>query len=523
MLNIISSPLLITFAGNQLPLVVEAGAAWSGHSTGSPWGYEINFGVDEVPAATNITITMYGVPHIIQVMPTGTTLSDSGLEVEENPTGGALIAAWIMTNLLPIIAANYHLAQCTFTQAGNILLINAPYESFLTVTTDIPSAVATAVGTGTPETFPENYNILAEVYITHPLGTTERKAASLKAVPEKDSPYYAKFDLAPVVKSYLRRTLPSYNQTAISIAQQGIGRVRLVVTEGYGNPLQYKKTDEPAQFLAVYGSVPFQHFPTVGNLYIGTAAAYPLSWKPQKTIASKSQQEYMLFLPIYASVASTITCDIKGTIKYTDGTSSNVYYITGYVFSKLTQYLIPCGYTQLNVGNFNTAKTVLSWTVEVVDGSNTFPNIKREYTLEPKCNESRSKYFLFGNSLGGFDTLRTTTNYTVGIKVEKEIFQSLLGLDYTSKAGEFSTYNINASKRIQTNTGWLTLEEIKWLHDFIVSDEVYEMIEGKFLPINPLLQSVQLYTNEERLYSLSFEYEYRFNANSFAQENLIHL
>jgi len=278
------------------------------------------------------------------------------------------------------------------------------------------------------------------VYITVPLGTTERKVAALKGIPDKDSPYYAKFDLAPVVKSFLRRTLPSYNQTAISPATQGMAQVRLKITEGYGNPLEYKKIDEPALFLAVYGGVPFQHFPSVGNLYVGTAAQYPLSWKPKKTTASKLQQEYILFLPIYASLSPTILCDIKGRVDFTDGTYSNVYYFSSVSFDKLKEYIIPCGYTQLDLGNINPAKTVKAWTIEIEDPGNTFPNIKREYTLDSRCNESRSKYFLFGNSLGGFDTIRTTTNATFGLKVEKETFQALLGIGYSAINGEFSTY-----------------------------------------------------------------------------------
>lgn len=531
-LTILTQPFILVHSDNPIPFEVKGGASWLGYSPTSSWGYWIQFTASSVAAGDHIVFKLYGQEIVVTILPTGATIPDSGLFVEEN--GSMLLDTWINTVLIPTIAQNYHINKCAFSSTPGYLFINADYESFLEVSTDIAGATATLIGVGTPDVFPENYNIICDIFVTLS-GESEKKAATLAAVPSKKSPYKAVFELENVLSSFVRAQLPTFHQTTISECTSPMCMARLEFSEGYGRIALYQNVDYYTKFLVLKGGIPYQEYPSVNYTYPLFASDFWRTWQPKEKKVSQIQPEYLYFYPIYSVfyAPATITAELKGRIIYTDGTFLNVVYAT-HTFNRYYEYIIPTGYNQLNVGGFDPSKVVDTWAVFLYSttmfSSPVVISPVQTYKLSSNCAKDREMFFIFENSLGCFDTLRTTTNPEVGIRINVEEFSKENTWRYKTEEGERKVNNISAAKRIKVGTGWVSIEYIKYLQEFLISPQIYHCEydntgsepNGKYLPIVINSQNFALYKNDAQLYALEFEFEYQFNVDKFANKKLTH-
>lgn len=529
MLNLITSPFLATFSDNPIPIEIEAGDAWQNPITGTTWGYWIIFANNAVPAGSVITFNIYGLELTVTVLPTGAVIPDSGLFVVENVS--TAINTWITATLLPTINQNYHInTEISFVVTGNTLFINAAYETQLSVTCNIPGTTTSLIGVGTPEIYPANYNIVLDVYVTE-TGAIEKKVAQLKAVPQKEEPYLATFNLSGILQSFVKHQRPEYLQTDISVAFNSRAYVRFEFSEGYGTPMTYQKInkdDFDMQFILYKGGVPFQDFPKAGTSYPLIASNHWLTWKPTTLTVSKKQHEYLYWLPIYSILypGATITAQLQGQVYFSDGTFQDVIYSTG-TFYRYQVYIIPVGYEQLSIGDVNPSKTVTSWTVYLY--APTLPPLSGGYIVSPtqtyqlpnRCAREET-FFLFSNSLCGFDTLRCTTYLSGGMKVTREEFQPVTGWDYSPSQGESIISKVIGEKRGKLSTGFVSLDYIKYLQEFFISPEIYIIEDENYIPVSIVPTSIELYDSGSNLYALAFEFQYMSTHSKYANPLLLH-
>lgn len=507
-LNILNMPVLMCHSDNYIPVEIEAGIDWQNPTPAQDWGYWILFSVDTVTAGESISITIAGVVYEIVMLATGATIPDTGLGVEENAAPLA-IETWLNTIFIPTVNQNYAIANnITFTAAPGILFINAPYESFMAVSTTIVGATCALTANGVAEIYPPNYHILLDLYID------AAKKATLKAIPEKASPYAAKFDLHEIVKTYVSSEQPPFGLTTLHQCTKTMCVIDFKFTEGWGNPVQYKGvSDNSTPLFALKGGVPFEDFKTLGitaPLYLNARR----SSSPTTKIVSKNQAEYIYFFALFSLFDPTTSVEIYGGISYTDGTSTSVTWHTGVTLNNFTEYILPVGYAALNVGAYNPTKQVESWNVKIGGLEYGLMVDTQTYKL-PLRDAPNELFFLFENSLNGFDTLRTTTNPSVAYQVSKEEFAKAINWTYNVEDGEKSNYNLRATKRIKASTGWVSLECIKYLQEFITSARIYEIGATYYRPVQLIGNSFQLYKAEEMLYSLEFEFEYMFEVNKY--------
>lgn len=509
-LNILTMPVIMCHSDNFIPIEIEAGIDWQNPTPAQSWGWWILFSTDAVAAGETITLNISGVEYQIVALSTGSPIPDTGLGVEENATPVA-IETWLNSTFIPAVNQNYTIvSNITFIAAPGVLFINAPYDTFLTVATDIAGATAALIGNGTPAIFPENYHILLDLYVT--MATTE-KAATLKAIPEKASPFAAKFDFSEILKSYVSSELPPFSLSTLHKCSQTIALIDFKFTEGWGSPVQYKGlNDNGTPLLCLKGGVPFEDFPTLGitaPLLMGARR----SSSPATKIVSKAQAEYLYFMTIFSLFDPTTPLSIEGKISYTNGTSATVMWATG-TADNFSEYIFPCGYAALNVGSYNPSLEVAHWTVKVISSEYGILVGTQTYQL-PARAAYNELFFLFENSLNGFDSLRTTTNPTIGFQVSKEEFTRSLEWPYEVQAGETTLHNLHARKRVKASTGWVSLEYIKYLQEFITSARIYQISATDYLPVQLVGNSFQLYKQDEQLYALEFEFEYLFETNKY--------
>lgn len=533
MLNIQYSPFLVAYSDNPIPFQIEAGNEWRNPIMGASWGYWIDFTTNAVPAGTKIVITIYGIQLVVTMLPTGANISDNGLFVFENPSTTP-INTWLTSVFLPTTAQNYHIKNTLSLQVvGNFLFINSPYDSFLSVSTDIPGATPALIGIGTPSMYPTNYNIKLDIFVTTNDGQPEKKVASLEGVPQKDEPWTAEFDLSGILSSFVDYELPSYNQTSITKTSKTCALVRVEFAEGYGSPVIYQHLNTGAwdmSFLVYKGGVPFHEFPHWRVEYPIEASNHWLTWKPMTLLASKKQQEYLYWLPIYSVLFPnpTIKAQLKGRVVYTDGTYVEPTFSPLITYDRYGVYIIPVGYQQLGIGSLDPSKEVERWSVWLfapsmapLSGSYVVSAIQ-EYILDKRCIRQET-YFIFGNSLGGFDTLRCTTGLVSGIKISKDEYEPLTGWRYDFEQGQIIASS-EVEENIKVNTGWVSLEYIKTLKDFLVSPSIYLIEDGRYLPVILLMGTVNLYSEGSGLYALEVSYKIsNTSTDKFSMSNLQHV
>jgi hypothetical protein len=512
-LTVLVSPILC-YSGNPVPIHVEAGTQWIAGSGGDKWDWYINFSSDTVTAGEKIIITLFGVDITIEVISGTTSPTDDEIHVQSNP-GSTPIDTWILGELRPQMRGNYSFGKyitLTIVSTG-LLSIQADYETFLKVSTDIAGTTVTLNQAGTPSEKPDSYHVLCEVRTQKLNEGSYTSRAILKAIPEYETPYAAKFDLSEIIDSIVSRTLPSFAQNTISIAYDNFCYVKSKIVEGYGNPVIYQSVNEHPT-LCLKGAISLEYFPVyASNLPIFLSDKWQ-TWQPSSVPTGFETHQYLLFFPIINFVSPPPNVGVILMVhQYNiDGTDNEVP-VLSYTLDTYKPYIIPAGIPQLGLSTSNIAY----YEVYLVDDTTGLPiTPKQTYKVDRKDYNGRDKSFLFGNSLGGFDTLRCTTNAIVGFEISHEEYKQHLEYDFEQYQGQTRTSNVAAKEKNKVNTGWVSLEYIKYLHDFLISDEIYEVKKEHYCPINLAVSNVTLYKNNDHLYALEFEYYNSYNADHFS-------
>lgn len=506
MLNILTQPTLVVHTDNPVPIEIEAGNDWQYPTPPVNSGYMIEFASTSIVDGDTITFTIKGVKYVVHIMAMGTSISDSGLEAEENYTPYT-VEDYLNNVLIPTMKHNYTLSNyLTFSAAPDILFIEGLFEAELSVTTSIAGATVTFGGAGNDAIYPPNYHVILDVLID------SAKIATLKAIPEKASPFAAKFDISDIAKSYVSSELPTFAQTNVTQVTKSSAPCSFVFAEGYGNPVVYQaKNVNLTPFMLLKGGLPFEMFQTYG-LTAPIQISRKRSASPHSKIVTTSQQEYIYLFSYFSIFDTTTPVVVNANIYYTDGTNTTITCFEE-IFENYKEYIIPAGHDALNLASVNPSKNITKWEIEVISSEYGAMIPTQTYTLPIRCSYNEL-YFLFENSLNGFDTLRTTTNPVVGFQVSKEEFQKTIAYDYAAANGERTIHNLHATKRVKLSTGWVDFKFIKYLQEFLTSERIYQ-IDGQFLPVQLIGNSFQLYKNDEQLFALEFEYEYLFESTKY--------
>ncbi|MDR1348100.1 MAG: hypothetical protein LBJ63_06715 [Prevotellaceae bacterium] len=142
------------------------------------------------------------------------------------------------------------------------------------------------------------------------------------------------------------------------------------------------------------------------------------------------------------------------------------------------------------------SKTLVA--VEAVVYATGFPSNKiskyQYYTIAEELPDDR--YFLFENSLGGFDTVRCTGE----IKSEPEFTREAALMGDTEQ-----TFFAEKSDIKTQATGWLTRYDAAWLHDFFMSKKIY-LLEDDKLKSTVIDEITAETSSKEDLRSFEFTY-----------------
>ncbi|MCC2546433.1 hypothetical protein LJY25_08250 [Hymenobacter sp. BT175] len=137
-----------------------------------------------------------------------------------------------------------------------------------------------------------------------------------------------------------------------------------------------------------------------------------------------------------------------------------------------------------------------------------------DYVVVPATE--RTRYFLFTNSLGGTDTLRTEGRREGALDTREELAERIVTPDRPAVLGSTYVLSQEATRKIKQPTGWLTTEQLDWLQELVLARERWEVAAGRLLPVLLTKKTLTYAQDDSALRGYTFEFEYAFEPTAYA-------
>lgn len=283
----------------------------------------------------------------------------------------------------------------------------------------------------------------------------------------------------------------------------------------------YQALTQSSDFYALLGGLSFMQqakYNTEATSYWAKLVynTWFLTWQPVIKHISAKQSEKIYYLN--HSAASTLKLKVK-------------YYIAG---SPTTIEPGTIASTQYNVYEFVlspeklaipglSAQTLEKYEVWIENQSNTRVSEIRTFILDYRT-EMFDRYFLFRNSIGGWDSIRTIGKLTGSDEYERISDSHILDFDFTSKDREDLSLKNEERQTFEANTGWLNRfsddanQYRNYLRDFLLSKEVFQIINNTLIPVNIIDKNVFRDKDNEQMYNLKFRYVRAFTDEYYTKE-----
>lgn len=283
-------------------------------------------------------------------------------------------------------------------------------------------------------------------------------------------------------------------------------KYRLRLGERQGAPPQVQALNIIDQeFFAIYGGRPTRESYQKWWQFFGKGKQF-LTLQPLQKETTMEQPEWLYWI---GRADHTLLLRVETTAY--DGTETTYTLSDGYDFELGVVAYIKTGFTQLGL-TYDPANPIIAYTVYLVDGADFIWSEKREYILDADCVKWE-RYFLFGNSLGGCDTLRATGKSEATINYEAQQAERILSQEVIENGrGQYFQYNRSQRVSFEARVGYISKEQLLYLHELLLSEEAWmiDVDTEEFIPIVISPGSVDFFKDGQDLYTLTFNYEYAF-------------
>ncbi len=211
--------------------------------------------------------------------------------------------------------------------------------------------------------------------------------------------------------------------------------------------------------------------------------------------------------------------DIWVELQYKDNSVSSYIAYANFDSAKKT-IIIPTGYKELQIdANRDITKPLYGWRVWVTkhNNSNLRASEPLNYVLDEQSTLEKRK-FLFGNSLGGYETFFCKANLQDMISSKKTINKRLYGQDYRLRDGENFVGNQDGKRSFTVATGWLSTAFADALQDAAIAKEVWEITPKGFIPI--IVESITAiyYEKNNELIGYVFQASYAYDVDLYTKD-----
>jgi hypothetical protein len=425
-------------------------------------------------------------------------------EANTFPSKGNLsLQEWINPYLRNALASNYFfLKHFKLLASGDgILRIKCVDDTTnFTVITDITGATVSVLTQGILPSKPENYEVLCDLVSSALDGSvTDTIIASLSLKPSPIAPYHIQMYLEEFVDSPLYLSPLSIEEPQKLYTNHRFYYAQF--TEKYGSPAQEKMTYVSSPFIGLKGSSDWIFMQQVNNYTLGDYLNSFLTNQPSPKKTNGSNPEFLYFF----------NKDYQDTLKvyvkvYWIGGSATTHTVWDVPAAPNQQWVIPCAWKDLKIVHPNFPKKV-PYRYEVSLASWGFFGFNAHYTNIQvfDIDFCDKKALLFENSKGGIDTLQILDRPQLNIKSDKELLKRVWRKEPKAST---AVYRKSSSKIFKAQTGMVDRSHMLWLEDLATAQNVWEYINGIYIPVIINTDSIQMSELQQDLYNISFDYQY---------------
>jgi hypothetical protein len=485
MLSIVTDVPEIGLAKNPIAIKLETDNYIT--TPGGKFSIQLNFTGN--PAIGNTIQFQWGdYDYTFTVVATATPRANAGLQIYENGFGDPMdvFIQYVLADLRSLyqLDADYDI-QVTYADATDATILitaretGAAYD--LTVTNGLANVATAAQVLGVNEVVRDNFKANVLIY-TENIFNSGLFTKLNEQLGHVDDSNQCTFEVNEELLSILEADVPAFNQAIITQCEKMYKRYYLAYAESYGIPsvMQYVANQAPTPKAVIFAGLSWEAFP--GNTFIvdytSAAARKFLTTQPRAKTITTTQQE---FLYLYNKQTGG-TLNLVAKVYYTDGSNT-----TNTILSKTPLvkqvYIFPAGYTQLGIAALDATKTVKKYEIYVSHSVQGTQSETFTYTVEHNAYRDNF-YFLFQNSLGGFDTVWCNGVIAQKTAFTKEVFQNIAVADYENTGFEVAEYNQLFQQKYIVSTGHISKEYAEYLQDFYNSEHVYIVSATHFLRVN---------------------------------------
>mgnify|MGYP006879606603 FL=1 len=170
---------------------------------------------------------------------------------------------------------------------------------------------------------------------------------------------------------------------------------------------------------------------------------------------------------------------------------------------------IPLGFQQLSL-----ASNIIKWEVEIRQAGQSSPISEvMRYELSCACTPL-DRYFILENTLGGWDTLRTTGRHSTNLSIQSNEAYVAEDPVYGSGKHVLIDTDIMAQMEGSVNTGPLSKDEARWVGDLLMSKQAYRIggvnpnltADGQRVPIKIIRQKARILQDEADMNGIPINY-----------------
>jgi len=401
------------------------------------------------------------------------------------------------TSLISIIAKD----------VGEVYNITMPAKTILSTNTTI-SGIDAIVN--------EFFSIYVQIYVNSDLIGEDSYSV--------DDDLKAYVDISEYIESQLTgNTFEWPEDPSVLSVNRSENMVEFYITysEQYGNPIEKRRLTESSVRYGFLGGIS----DTLLQLYNQENESFfsQLSFNKQFLTNQpaekwiRERQPEKLFFCVYDNQTSSVLYKTK--VYYTDGTNTTTTIATTPANQgSVLEFIITPNKTGLPA--LDPAKTIQKFEVWLENQTGLIISETRTYYIET-VPELYDRYFLFLNSLGGYDTLRTLGLGQKSISINKQGVVKDLdpeGTDLKDRSKKDIVLQLN--KGYKVNTGYHKGRDAKkiqdYMTDFLLSEDVYVIWQNTIIPVVINTNKTPIYKDDNFLYELEFDFEIAFAGRCYS-------
>jgi hypothetical protein len=308
-----------------------------------------------------------------------------------------------------------------------------------------------------------------------------------------------------------RCDLPTFNQNTVTLCIHNRRKYYITYYESFGDPSIVKLRNYISPVYTVFrGGTTRQEaaiFQNVITSWVHQTKQF-LTWQPNNKVVRPYEYDWLYF----CAPSGLTSFRIRYHIYYFDTTTATGTISTRSSVNQFDTFLIPAGFTQLNLAAINPSKTVVWYEVFLDDGSPANEvSLRRRFYLETSTPLGFLQ-FIFSNTLSAMDVMTCTGNIIQSI--DPELTLSNRPYERTSVLTTGEQFQTDPQKLLPTkvNTGPLTLAQTKWIESLLLSEYKYviDPVMEQHVPIYITPASVVKTDLTSDLWNVEFEFTLAF-------------